>query len=371
MADSVILKNGITINGGGGEILNALIGDLFDQDKISANLDEGLMTKLGLVKTIPLSREETFDIMVWSTTLDELGESENLPEIDLSKWKGKGFEMKKFGGKYKISKDFIKWVETSKSIENADSSVKAEWSRIARNIKGLDRSKVKTKNKLFAEILTKSRRSDSAYGPGSLTPYGQPLLSTAHPYLNGTKTFSNYIGNKPLSATNDTAINTSIGYILDALSALKNDCRLQNGDYIMMPTNYELIVPRALETTARQILNTWSKSSPTANNEGKMNVFSFEGSTIELVVDHTIGSYDKNGNIIGGTDMWFLYNREGAMEAQALRYIELYPAEIEVYKNHDNKDNYISVDMQCTVDHYGAECFIVGACVPDINGSKA
>jgi hypothetical protein len=40
------------------------------------------------------------------------------------------------------------------------------------------------------------------------------------------------------------------------------------------------------------------------------------------------------------------------MQAQALRYIELYPASIEVYKNDDNKNQYISIDMSCTVDHY-------------------
>jgi len=63
--------------------------------------------------------------------------------------------------------------------------------------------------------------------------------------------------------------------------------------------------------------------------------------------------------MIGTETMWFIYNKEGSRIANAVRYIELYPAEIEVYKNDDNKNHYISIDMSCTVDHYGLEQFIV------------
>jgi len=69
--------------------------------------------------------------------------------------------------------------------------------------------------------------------------------------------------------------------------------------------------------------------------------------------------------LIGTTSQWFIYNKQGAMEAQAARFIELYPAEIESYKNDDNKNQYISIDMSCTVDHYGLEQFIVGANIPN------
>ena len=92
MANEVILKNGISIKWGWGEILNGLIGDLFDQDNISSEYNTNLMAKLGLTPTKPLNLEETFDIMVWSGELDEIEEGENLPEIDTTKGKGKGFE---------------------------------------------------------------------------------------------------------------------------------------------------------------------------------------------------------------------------------------------------------------------------------------
>ena len=248
----------------------------------------------------------------------------------------------------------MKWVEASETLENADSSVKSEWARIARNIKGLERSKIKTKNKLFVELLANGRKTDQAFGPGSLTPYGQALFSTAHPYLEGTKTFSNYAGALSLDATN----------LKTAINQLKVDVRLQNGDYIDVPTEYELLVPKELETTARETLNNGSNFAADGSNSSKENVFVFEGSRVKLVVLPTLGGLDKRGNQIGTGTMWFVYNREGAMQAQAARYIELYPAEIEVYKNDDNKNHYISVDMSCTVDHYGLEQFVVGANIP-------
>ena len=96
MSAEVIYKNGITIKGGGSDVLNGLIGDLFDQDDVSANQNEQLMTKLGLSYTRPLNLDETFDIMVGSQELDEINEGDNLPEIDLTKGKGKGFELKIF-----------------------------------------------------------------------------------------------------------------------------------------------------------------------------------------------------------------------------------------------------------------------------------
>jgi hypothetical protein len=37
---------------------------------------------------------------------------------------------------------------------------------------------------LFAELLVDARKSANAYGNGSLGAYGQPILSTLHPYLD-------------------------------------------------------------------------------------------------------------------------------------------------------------------------------------------
>lgn len=371
MANEVILENGISIKNGWGEILNGLIGDLFDQDDVSAEYNTDLMSKLGLTFTKPLNLEETFDIMVGSGELDEIDEGADFPEIDTEKGKGKGFELKIFAGKFKVSKQFMKWVEASQTLENADSSVKKEWARLARNIKGLDRSKVKAKNKLFAELFTKARFTSSSFWPGSLTPYGKALIATDHPYLKGTKSFSNYAGALTLLAWSEAEITTSRTNIKTVLGQLKNQVRLQNGDYIDIPSEYELQVPRELETIAREVLNNGSKWSGANSNSNEENVFTFEGSKLRIVILDTIGSLDKSGNLIGTTTQWQIMNKEGAIRAAAARFIELYPAEIDVYTNDSNKNQFISIDLSCTVDHYGLEQFVVGANIEDESGSTS
>lgn len=371
MANEVILKNGISIKNGWWEILNWLISDLFDQDDVSAEYNTGLMEKLGLTYTKPLNLEETFDIMVGSWELDEIDEWANLPEIDTTKWKGKWFELKIFWGKYKVSKFFMEWVKSSQTLQWADSSVKSEWARLARNIKGLDRSKVKTKNKLFAELLTQSRLTSSAFWPWSLTPYGQALISWSHPYLEWTKTFDNYGWALTLVSTSTSTIATSRANIKTMLNIVKNNCRLQNGDYVEVASVYDLMVPRELETTSREVLNDGSKFSWQNSNSEELNVFSFEWSNIRLVVLDTVGSLDKKGELIGTTTQWYMYNKEWAKQAQAARFIELYAATIEAYRNDDNKNEYISIDLSCTVDHYWLESFIAWANIPDSTGSTA
>jgi len=97
--------------------------------------------------------------------------------------------------------------------------------------------------------------------------------------MEGTKTFSNYLGELALDSTNLKA----------GIARIKNDLRLQNGDYIEVPSEYELLVPRALETTAREVLNNGSKFSADGSNSNKENVFMFEGSRVKLVVIDTIG----------------------------------------------------------------------------------
>jgi hypothetical protein len=45
------------------------------------------------------------------------------------------------------------------------------------------------------------------------------------------------------------------------LNIVKNNCRLQNGDYVEVASVYDLMVPRELETTSREVLNDGSKFS--------------------------------------------------------------------------------------------------------------
>lgn len=170
--------------------------------------------------------------------------------------------------------------------------------------------------------------------------------------MNGTKTFSNIVANNPALA------NASLK---EAIRIHKEDIRLQNGDYVMVPDEYELLVPRELETTAREVLNNGSKFAADGNNSSKENVFMFEGSRVKIVVVPQFNFMTKSGSSIGSKTAWFLYNKEVALESHAARYIELYDANIELYKNNSNKDDIISIDLGCTVEHYGLQYCVVGS----------
>lgn len=346
----VVFVNGVSMSAGGYDVLSALIGSTFAEEKLSAQKDETLMEQLGITPTTPLSPDEKFNSMAGGTELEEVEESEDLPYLDIGTGPAKGFKIKMFGGVYKVSKLFMEWVSSAKTLEQADPSVKREWMNIARNITRLNYSKTKTKQMLFAKIFTLGWSIIAEFGPGSATPSGKALFAKNHTYLGGTKSFSNIVPNNP--ALTDVSLRTALGI-------LGNDIRLENGDYIEKPDVYKLVVSREGELNAREILNNGYQFQ--WDQENKINIYTFDGFRIELEVVAALNYLDKNGNSIGSKEAWYLYNKDGARIANAIRYIELWPAKIEIYKNNSNKDNLVSIDMGCTVDHYGLEKFVVGS----------
>jgi hypothetical protein len=210
---------------------------------------------------------------------------------------------------------------------------------------------------MMTELLTLGWSEANAFGPGSSTPYGEPLFDSAHPYKAGTLSFSN-LGSTP----DDNLTATSLQAAIDAH---KSSLRLQNGDRVLSPGSYKLIVSRALAVTARGILNTAGNQvgmySGTGSNAMQMNTFSFNGYKVEIVENPFIGYTKLDGTALGTDAYWFLLNDTAASMAGAMRYITLYDAEVEVYENKDNKQTFVSIDMGSTVDHYGLESYITGS----------
>jgi hypothetical protein len=183
------------------------------------------------------------------------------------------------------------------------------------------------------------------------------LFDANQPYKNGTATFSNLLTtpNLPLSTAS----------LQDALDKQKSSLRLQNGDRIMTPSVYKLIVSRENAIEARRILNTAGNQvgvySGTGANAQQLNQFSFEGNIVEICENAFIGYTKTNGSQVGTNGNWFLLNADGASMASAMRFITLYDAEVNVYQNDSNNNTYVSLDLGYAVDHYGLESFIVGS----------
>lgn len=352
----IIFNNSLTY-ATGKDVLSPLITALFDQDKVSNEYQEDLMAKMWFKSTRALSPDQKFSVIIGAYELEEITEDQDIPDVDTGKGESKGFEIKQHGGKIGISKLFRKWIESARTLEGADSSVKSEWSRMAQNILSLRRGRVKTKNITMTELLTSGWVSTNAYGPGSATPYGKALFASDHPYSNGTGSFSN------LLSTADDALDAAA--LQDALDIHKTNLRLQNGDRVMTPSKYDLIVGRSLALTAREVLNTpgsqASVYSGTGTNAEKKNKFSFKGNTVEIAENSFIGYTKRDGTTVGTDNYWFVCNSEAASMASAMRFITLYDAEIDVYRNNSNKKEYVSLDMGYAVDHYGLESYIVGS----------
>lgn len=353
---SIIFNNTLTY-ATGKDVLSPLITSLFDQDNVSAEYQEDLMAKMGFKSTRALTPDQKFSIMIGAYELSDITEGQDIPDVEVGKGNDKGFEIKQYGGKIGITKLFRKWIESAQALDGADSSVKSEWAKLAQRIINLRRGQVKNKNIDMTSLLTLGWTDANAAGPGSATPYGQPLFSAAHPYKDGANTFSN------LLSTADGVLNST--RLQDALDAHKSRLRLQNGDRVETPSTYKLIVGRELAVTARQILNTTGNQvnilSGTGSNSANVNQFAFNGNMVELVENPFVGYVKADGSTVGTEDNWFLLNGEAASMASAMRFISLYDAEVNVYTNDSNNNTYVSLDMGYAVDHYGLESFTVGS----------
>jgi hypothetical protein len=221
--------------------------------------------------------------------------------------------------------------------------------------------KKKAENIEALEVLTKGTLTTSSFGPGSRTPYGQPLFSNAHPYGDGANagTFQNILGgsygtaNKVLSTTS----------LQDALNIHKASIRLQNGDRIDTPSKYVLAVSRAEAVNARKILNTAGSQvgifSGTGTNATQLNQFSFNGNMVEILELPYLGMQKADGSYVGTNTTWFLMNTEGLKKAKALKKVQLWDAEVRVFENNNNGNTSIGVDMAFACEHVGAESYIV------------
>jgi len=358
MAWGVNFTNGLTYAAWATDVLNWLLTDIIDQDKLSyiGKQTEELKTKMHFTETKALNPEQKFTEAVGAYELDEIVEGQSLPMIDVEKGADKGFELKIYGNKLKITKYFMKWLEQNQNISGADSSIQAYYNRLASATINLNRGAMKTKYDEMANLIALATSSSNSYGPGSATAYGVSLANASHPIMDSTSTFSNVLDgsgqtlNKALSAT-------SLQWALDNH---KTALKMQNGDFVGNSAGvYELRVPRALEQTARVILQSQDKTklmfAGTGTNSKLLNTFTFSGNTVELKVIEPRGRTLKDGTTLGSNTMRCLVNPEVLREGRALRIITLWGDNVETHYDFDTKNYFASIDLSFAVDHYGAQ----------------
>ena len=357
MADTVF-SNGIYVESGISEILDTSLVDITTDADVMDTIQNytNIKSALMFTETPFISKDQKYGHKVGPTELDRINEGENKKMKEVSFTPKKGFEIKERANKVAVGYLTYEYLKQSKTLDGANNNVLTEFANLADETKDLTMSDMLTKQYEMVRLLTAGFSETADFGPGSSTPNGNPLFYAAHPYLNGTATFSNTSSN-PLTDAN----------LQTALTALKTGVRAQNGKFIG-GNEFTLVVGRALSVTARNILQTtgntvgqFAGAGTTTTRDTLLNTFSYKGNIVHLVTLDMIGELLNDGTTLGNAFNWFVMNPTYIKKNKCLKYFELYPTKLKSYVNDDNDDMYVSVRSSCAVDHYWAEAGIYGS----------
>lgn len=340
----------------GASLLSPLIQEIANEFEKQVGLDDEA-SKIWVVKENPLTPNGKITSMAWPEPLQEINEDEEAPLLTLTQWFEKGYEMKSYARKHKITKVFKKWIEQGAQIQGADSSVKQELNRLKDAIAYLVEGAKLTLNEQFTRVLAEWFAVTAPFGPGSASPDGVSLFNATHLTKKTWITYDNTIAG---AITSDVAV--SRASILAAIQKYKTGIRTLNGYRVKTPNVFTLLVPRALETYARMALNTAGSQSGiyswVGTNAAQLNVFSFEGSMVEIQVLDMLWEYDLNGVKIGWTNadtMWFLMNKELATKVKAFRIFTLWWNEMKMFTNDETDAMFVKLDTHFWVEHFNPE----------------
>lgn len=332
-------------------VLSPLILEFINQTEAQVGLEDQA-AKLGFVIETPATPEGKITAKIGASPAQTIGEDEEFPLISQEQGYEKSYKLNTSGARHKVTKTFAKWVENgAQHLAGADSSVVSSINEFKDGLMDLTDAIMMKLNVDMTKVLANGFVATEAFGAGSPSPDGVALFSASHVVKKTGATYSNVI-NALLTATSLEA----------AIEAYKTNIKMGNGFRVKTPDIFDLLVPRALETTARKILNSSGDQAGiyagTGSNANLLNVFSFQGSKVRLVVLDLLGEPDENGVVIGGSDAgtkWFLYNRELAQKLKAFRIFKLWDKEVDVYTKPETGSTFVQIGSHYGVEHYNPE----------------
>lgn len=348
----------VTFNAGanfaeGKAILSPIIQEIINTTDAQVGLSDQT-ANLGFVVGIALTPEGTIESTVGPEPLRKKNEDGLAAKATKMTGWTKGYGLEEWALQYSCTKLLSKWIEAGAQIQGADSSVKTEIQKFKNNMEDLIAGSNMTKNILMTKVFAQGFAATStgaAFGPGSLLGDGQLLFSASHVVKKTGATFSNLIGGAFSAAQLETEI-----------QAYKTLHYAPNGYRIRTPDMFTLYVPRALETAARKVLNSSGDQAGiyagTANNANLLNVFSFAGSKVKMVVLDLLGEVDEDGAVIGGTNantMWFLGDADYNREFKSFRMFTLWDKEIKMWVDNDTDRINTKIDLCIGADSYNFE----------------
>lgn len=334
----------------GAAILNPVIQEIISQNQAQVGLDDQ-MSKLGFVMGDALTPEGQITGMVGPEPLKPMDEDGVASLVTVMQGWTKQYQLQEYGLKNKCTKIFSKWIEAGAQMQGADSSVLAELNKFKEQIERLVDGNTLIRNEVMTKVFANGFSVTAAYGPGSATGDGVALFSASHVCKKTGATFTNLC----TGALSATTLESTIERYKDVVLA-------PNGYRVKTPEIFTLMVPRTLETTARKILNSNGDQAGiyagTANNANLLNVFSFQGSKVRLVVLDLLGEPDTDGNTIGGANadaMWFLANNEYNLRYKSFRVFQLWDKAINMWKDDETDSIFTKITTYFTADAYNFE----------------
>ena len=337
----------------GFKLIRSNIEKIVDELQLDPTVD-WLADALGFINT-PVTRPDwKITTLKWVLDLEELWELDELPLLGDEEGPEKGYELKRFWGKYAMSRAVVTWLQKAQSDSTIPQEVKDEIQKIATKLARLSARNKKARNFLVTKIFTEGFTKLKAFWPGSSTPYGNPLFFNAHPIGTTWTTQSNIMegADAILSQVN-------------LLKAIEKARGMKDGNGTTVgfaARSYTLLIGPKQEALARKILNDDGKQAAfvadvAVNNDITISIFQLDGFKINLMVMPTLGQPSINGTIGTGNE-WFVLNHELAAELEAFRFIPLYEAIIDSYVDNNNKATYIDIDTSFTADFYNPEVVI-------------
>lgn len=351
MPSNVLFQSGANY-AEGQAILSPLIQEIANQSEAQVGL-ESQAEKFGFVIGDALTPKGEITAMVGPEPLRKIDEDGIAPLLSIMQGYTKTYAMDTYAIKHKVTKIFLEWLAKGAHMVGVDSSVAKELQTFKEAIERMVMGSQLTVNELITRTFTDGFSVTTAYGAGAASPDGVSLFSPSHVVKKDGSTYSNLIaaGSFLTAATLQTTIQN-----------YKTKIKTPNGYRIKTPDIFDLLVPRALETTARQLLNSTGEVAGmyqgTGSNANLLNLFSFQGSKVRLTVLDMVGEVGMDGSIIGGANadtMWFILNTEYALKYKAFRIFRLWDNEITMFKNDETDSLFTKITTHVGVEHFNPE----------------
>jgi len=335
------------------ELVGTRLLELFEELELNPVIKEDVAGKIGFEDKVVYDKKG-----YWTTVLG-VDEAPIVDEFDTFVIQDKEYGPDK---SYALNRYFLGegfsstaelWMQKHQKSTTLEKDIKKDIAEIGGSLRRQHASIMIAKNNLMTKILTKGFSISASNGPGSASPYGQPLFSASHPIGSTGETQSNLASGA-----------LSVDTLKDAVDKLRN-MKDGKGNFLEGATAYKLIVSPRLERTAIEILSGENGFSPynysgaEATNNNFTNFFiSEDGFKVQLVVLNTIGQPDAiEGGTIGNDAMWFLINPEVVALRGAFRKMNEVE-QVGMYKDEAKNATFFKIETWFGAEFVYPECIV-------------